>query len=98
MNRQKRRQADWYKYKRLTGVDAWKSTDTKFDHCNVRSDHIRLQTNNVNLLLRLKNELKTIFILELLLVIKMIEERTTALNDIEVTHELQANCFFNWRF
>ena len=42
---------------------------------------VRLQTNHANLLLRLKNELKTIFILELLLVIKMIEERTTALND-----------------
>ena len=73
----------------------WKSTDTKFNHCSVRSDHIRLQTKNINLLLRLKNELKTIFILELVLVTKMIEERTTALNYTAVTPELQANCFFN---
>ena len=76
----------------------WKSTDTKCNHCSVRSDQIRLQTNNINLLLRLINELKTIFILELVLVTKMIEERTTALNNAAVTPELQANCFFNWRF
>ena len=58
---------------------------------------MRLQTNNINLLLRLKNEIKTIFILELVLVIKMIEERMTALNDIAVTPELQANCFLIYK-
>ena len=37
----------------------------KFNHCSVPSD-------------RLTNELRTIFFLELVLVIKMIKERTTA--------------------
>ena len=50
----------------------------KFNHCSVPSDQVRLQTNNINLSLRLTNELRTIFFLELVLVIKMIKERTRA--------------------
>ena len=46
----------------------------KFNHYSVPSDHVRLQTNNINLLLRLTNELGTIFFLQLVLVIKMIKK------------------------
>ena len=67
-----------YKQKGLTENRSVEINKYKFNHCSVPSDHVRLQTNNINLALRLTNELKTIFFLELVLVMKGIKERTTA--------------------
>ena len=68
----------WYKYKGLTENRSVEINKYKFNHCSVLSDHVRLQTNNINLSLLLRNELRTTFSLDLVLVIKMIKERTTA--------------------
>ena len=74
------RQADWYTDNiRLTVNRTAEINNFKFNHCqqcSVPSDHVKLQTNNVNLLLRSTDEVKTIFFPELILVIKKIKETT----------------------
>ena len=70
----------------LTGNRSVEINKYKFNNCSVPLDRVRLQTNNINFSLRLTNELRTIFALELVLVLKMIKERTR-------TPELQVNCF-----
>ena len=69
----------------------------KFNHCSVPSHHVMLQTNNINLLLRLTNELRTIFFLlvEFVLVIKTrcFREAYTGLAVVRVTENQKAlNC------
>ena len=75
------RQVDWYtdKIHLITENRSAEINNFKFNHCqqcNVPSDHVKLQTNNINLLLRSTDEVKTIFFPELILVIKKIKETT----------------------